>query len=390
MEKKIRVAFFSHDAHLKTGGNLSLLSLLEGITKLGIACFVFLPAEGEFSAALTKRHIPFTVVPNFFWITGYTEGESNLRIKARLLKKIFQRIPFFFKHLPKYIKVLKAWKPDIVYTNTTAIFDGAIISFMLNKPHIWHVRELKGFEFKYDFGNAIFRFFLKRASAQIFVSKALKNALYSYYTPFKAYVVYNGIDIPKEQNDTKQQETFTFSMVGRLQARKKPDIAIEAVACLKDKYPHIRLLLAGGAAENYLTYLKNLVSKYGLGNHVIFLGEVTNPFEKVYRQSDAYLMCSVNETFGRVTVEAMMAHLPVIGYKSKITGTKEIVEDSVTGLLYEGGAKELAKCMQKLILNPMWAEDLGKKGYERAITNFSIDAYTKNIYNIIQKQVRLA
>lgn len=387
--KKIKIAFFSHDANLKTGANHSLLNLIDGIKKYNVDCFVFLPGKGELTSALDRRSIPYSIIPNFFWISGYSEGENYLRIKARLFKKIIKRAPFLMKYLPKYLKQLRNWQPDIIYTNTTAIFEGAIVSLILNKPHIWHVRELKDFEFKYDFGNSFFRFLLKKANAQIFVSQALKNSLSAYCDPSRAYVVYNGIPIPKEQNYTKQgqEEFYTFSMVGRLQPRKKPDVAIEALSYLKDKYPQVRLLVAGGGAPNYMAYLKNLINAYDVKDAIIFLGEVADPFEKAYMQSNAYLMCSTNETFGRVTVEAMLAKLPVIGYKSEITGTKEIVEDGVTGLLYEGDAKELANCMEKFILNPSWASSLGRNGYERAVEKFSVEIYTKNIYNIILHQV---
>lgn len=382
--KEIKVAFFAHDTSLKTGGNNSLLNLIDGLARYNVACFVFVPGAGEFADALRQRNVPFLILPNFFWISGFIPGESTWRIRARLIKKILKRIPFLIRYLPTYIRQVKSWQPDILYTNTTAIFEGALVSWMLNKPHIWHVRELKDIGFKYDFGNAFFKFLLKKADAQIFVSQALKNALSSYYVPSKAYIVYNGLPAPQEKNQIQKDENYTFAMVGRLQAYKNPSVAIKAISYLKNKYPQVRLLLAGGGTENYIEPLKKLVSEYDVEDKVVFLGEVADPYEKVYSVSDAYLMCSVNETFGRVTVEAMLAKLPVIGYKSEITGTKEIVEDGVTGLLYKGDVEELAQCMEKFIVDPAWAESLGQNGYERALQRFSLETYTENIYRIIQ------
>jgi len=46
-------------------------------------------------------------------------------------------------------------------------------------------------------------------------------------------------------------------------------------------------------------------------------------------------MCSQNEAFGRVTVEAMRAGLPVCGTDSG--GTPEIIEPGIAGLLSPAG-----------------------------------------------------
>ena len=385
--KKIKVAFFSHTHDLKTGGNNSLLNLIDELAKRDVKCFVFVPEQGEFAEALSRREVQYTIVPHLFWIYGLPENEWSLRAVARRAKKIAQRGIFFAKHFRSYVSAVKKWQPDLLYTNTTAIFEGAILSWWLGIPHLWHVRELKGLEFGYDLGNGLFKFLFKQADAQIFVSYTLKGALLGYYDPAKAHVVHNGIPAPASILSKVERHRYTFAMVGRLQSRKKPDIAIEAVAQLKSRYPNIRLLLAGGAHPTYLAFLKNIVHSLSVEDIVIFVGEVDDPYATVYSQADAYLMCSTNETFGRVTVEAMLAKLPVVGYKSEITGTKEIIENEVTGLLYEGGVAELVACMERFILNPTWAESLGRNGYQVAQEKFSVEQYADAIYRIIHKQI---
>lgn len=386
--KKIKVAFLAHDYNLKTGGNRSLLNLIDEIKKCDVECLIFVPQEGEFSQALQERSLPYVIVPSLFWMFGFRQGESSLRITARRYKKIGKRILYGLKYFRHYIKQIKQWQPDLLYTNTTAIFEGALLAWWLRLPHVWHIRELKGLEFKYDLGDTVFKFLFRQADAQIFVSYALKNALSGYYDPAKAYVVHNGVPLPKTAIAERKYEDYTFAMVGRLQARKNPQEAIEALSYVRNTYPKVRLLLAGGGTPSYVASLKELVNQYALENNIVFIGEVEDPHTAVYSQADAYLMCSTNETFGRVTVEAMLAKLPVIGYKSEITGTKEIVEDGVTGLLYEGGAPALAACMEKFIQNPIWAQQLGQKGYNVAIRKFSVETYAAHIYRIIQAQVK--
>lgn len=368
-----------------------MLNLIDGLRKHDADCLVFVPQAGEFPTALAQRGVPYVIIPTFFWMIGFTGEESRLRMAARRVRNLLKRILYLVKYLPRYVREIKQWQPNVLYTNTTAIFEGAILAWWLDIPHIWHARELKDVHFKYDVGNAIFKFLFRRASAQVFVSHALKNALVGYYDPTKAHVVHNGLPISQQENNiTKaKRDTYTFAMVGRLQPKKNQKAAIEAIASLKSNYPHVRLLLAGGAALPYMTLLRNLVNDYGVEDQVTFVGEVDDPYASVYSKADAYLMCSTNETFGRVTVEAMLAGLPVIGYRSEITGTQEIVEHEVTGLLYEGGAQALTKCMEKFIRDPAVAEELGRKGQEIARQKFSVETYVESIYRIIQQQVPL-
>lgn len=385
LESKISVAFITHDPNLKGGGSLSLLTLIDSIADTDIIPKVVLPGRGEFSSALEKRNVDFIVIPNTFWTSSYDGKKQSIRRLFYILRKNIKKLIALMIYLPKYIYYLKKWQTDIIYTNTTVIFEGAITALLLNKPHLWHVRELKDIHFRYDFGNAFFKFFFRKAEAQIFVSNALAEALAEYSVPEKVHVVYNGVAPKKILVQENRKGTYTFSMVGSLQKIKNQVEAIKAIALLKEKYPHARLLIAGTGESKYVESLEALVESYRVSSQVQFIGTVEDPYNKVYALSDAYLMCSTNETFGRVTVEAMFSKLPVIGYKSNITGTKEIVEHKVSGLLYEGGATQLASCMEQFLSNPEWAKSLGQNGYQSAQQRFSLDRYSAHIQSIIRE-----
>ena len=76
--------------------------------------------------------------------------------------------------------------------------------------------------------------------------------------------------------------------------------------------------------------LEQLADEAGIAEYVAYQG-FTNEPEAVWRDAEVALMCSRDEGFGRVTVEAMRAAVPVVGIDSG--GTPEIVEDNVDGLL---------------------------------------------------------
>jgi glycosyltransferase involved in cell wall biosynthesis len=91
-------------------------------------------------------------------------------------------------------------------------------------------------------------------------------------------------------------------------------------------------------------------------------------------------MCSRNEAMGRVTVEAMGSGLPVIGHASG--GTPELLEDGRTGLLYPGGAEELAERMNTLVTNRAMARDLGNNGMLSAMERFNVERYASEVLEV--------
>ncbi len=316
--------------------------------------------------------------------------KKTLREKIYHLKIVAEKIIKTLQAVPTCVEKVRAWDVDILYTNTSVIFIGALTAWVTGKPHVWHIRELKGVDFRYDLGNFLCKKIFKTANAQIFVSKALKKALSDYANARTSFVVYNGLisrrDLPENKNmpeDHSPSPFYTFCMVGTLLHSKGQYVALEALSYVHQKHPDIKLILAGTGHAYYINYLKELVAQLALEEHVAFLGVVSDPYQEVLAKADAYLMCSTNETFGRVTVEAMLSKLPVIGLKSEKTGTDEIVADNHTGLLFTEGATELANCMIRYVENPAWAGKLGENGFENAVERFTVEDYAARVHKIL-------
>jgi GT2 family glycosyltransferase len=91
------------------------------------------------------------------------------------------------------------------------------------------------------------------------------------------------------------------------------------------------------------------------------------------------------EGFGRTAVEGMLLERPVVAPRSG--GVAEIVEDGVTGLLYEpGDAAGLADAVQAL-LDPARRRALGLAGRERARTRYGAQVWRGRLWSLLREAV---
>ena len=99
-----------------------------------------------------------------------------------------------------------------------------------------------------------------------------------------------------------------------------------------------------------------------------------------YKQSNVFLMPSIIESFGIVTIEAMAFGLPIIINNSP--GNRDIVRNGKDGFLFSNSEKQLSDIMEKFINNKELLEKQSQKSIKRS-RNFNwsevVDKYI-NIY----------
>jgi glycosyltransferase involved in cell wall biosynthesis len=94
------------------------------------------------------------------------------------------------------------------------------------------------------------------------------------------------------------------------------------------------------------------------------------------------------ESFGLVAAEAMSYGLPVIA--SKIGGLQEIVEDGVTGLLFEPrNSEELARKMNLLWNNLDLCQEMGQAGRRKVLWEFNEDLYCRKLMTVYETAIGL-
>ncbi len=378
----MRIAFFAHEATLG-GANRSLLGLIDGLRPYGVEPYVVVRKAGDVVEALRARGVPTVVVPFALWVSRRRSARQTARhtwVNARLL--------------PSLSRQLGQWQADLVYTNTSVTPAGAMLATATRRPHVWHLREFGDLDYglQYDLAPGLTRRVISRAAAQIAVSEALRRHLVPQAS--RARVIYNGIATAgafdryraRSRNRSSSSGPYTFALVGCFSPGKGQDVAIRALGAVAGRFPSVRLLLVGGGDNTaYIQHCQDLTRELSVGDRVEFTGYMADPYQ-AYLAADACLVCSRCEAMGRTTVEAMSACLPVIGHDSG--GTRELIEQERTGLLYQGDAEELAACMERCIADPAWARTLGENGWHVARERYTVEAYAAQVYEVLASIVR--
>jgi glycosyltransferase involved in cell wall biosynthesis len=145
-------------------------------------------------------------------------------------------------------------------------------------------------------------------------------------------IVRNGVDASYFRPQPRRDEgPFTFCVVSRLEAVKRIDFALRAVA----RVPQIRLCIAGDGSER--KPLERLAARLGITDRVRFLGYLADP-RSVIADSHAAINSKREEELGLSILEALAMGRPVVAFVGG--GVTEIVRDRETGWLVRDDSVE--------------------------------------------------
>ncbi|MBW4519161.1 MAG: hormogonium polysaccharide biosynthesis glycosyltransferase HpsO [Scytolyngbya sp. HA4215-MV1] len=189
-----------------------------------------------------------------------------------------------------------------------------------------------------------------------------------------------------------QPTDFVVGFVGRFVEEKGLLTLLKAVQSLGNRPWKLLLLGRGELQETLMAQVNN----GGIADRVIWVESVPHdtvphyinlmntlvlPSETTYKFKT---LTSVGwkEQFGHVLIEAMASQVPVIGSDSG--EIPYVIGD--TGLVFpEGNAEALQQCLAQLIDQPDLCTNLAKKGYERAIAQYTNRALAKQLLNFYKE-----
>ncbi|HEX4627581.1 MAG TPA: glycosyltransferase family 4 protein [Gemmatimonadales bacterium] len=175
-------------------------------------------------------------------------------------------------------------------------------------------------------------------------------------------VVYPGVDATWYAPDPTVRRTLepTFLYVGRLKRYKGVEIALEALALVRQARADVTLDIAGQGDDR--PRLEGVARALGLGAAARFVGFVSDEEKRrLLRRSWAVLLPSPKEGWGISNVEAAACGTPAL--VSDSPGLRESVRHGETGFLVpHGDTRVLADRMLTLAADPALVGRLGRAG----------------------------
>ena len=193
--------------------------------------------------------------------------------------------------------------------------------------------------------------------------------------PERVVVVPPGVDLamfrPIDRAEARRKIGYESGrlllFVGRLERLKGVEIAIRALALIRDRdHEDVRLVILGedseDDAESEKERLKGIASEAGVRDRVDFLGSVAHhELPYFYSAADVCVMPSYSESFGLVGLEAQACGRPIVG--SGVSGLRSVVRDEVSGYLIDGPEAPLyAARIGRLLDDPELAQQMGRRG----------------------------
>ena len=219
------------------------------------------------------------------------------------------------------------------------------------------------------------RWALAHASCTVRFTRMASDALTRAYPHRARRLIVNpiGIDVPTVSARPPRAGSPRLLIVGQLIARKGIDIALSALASLKDLPWHLDILGEGPLRAE----LERTVATLGLEGRVDFAGQVESP-ARWYSRADLLLFPSRSESLGLVALEAMSYGVPCLAFRADgaqfTTVSEEFIEHSRTGLLVSS-LPEFGHALRAALQRPESLGELGRAARATVQSRYSWESH---------------
>ena len=224
------------------------------------------------------------------------------------------------------------------------------------------------------------------ADRVITVSNLTRNIVINRYgiDSAKVVTVHNAVDFQsyKDMDVEKGVKEKVVTFLGRITYQKGPEYFIEAANKVLKAYPNVRFVMAGSG--DLMNRSIRRVAKLRIATHFHFTGFLKGQdVQKMFAQSDVYVMPSVSEPFGISPLEAMRSGVPTI--ISKQSGVAEVLKHVLKVDFWDVDA--LADAIYGLLKYPALSRMAGRCGLEEVNTlKWENAAYLlKHIYEEVKQ-----
>ncbi len=207
----------------------------------------------------------------------------------------------------------------------------------------------------------------------------------------KIRLIYNGLRTLVFLNKTESREALAYTSsargavslvtLGELTKNKGLRYLIGAAHLLRKKEIDFELFIIGEGEDR--SQLQKTIQEHQLEDHVRLVGFLPDGY-RYLKAFDIYVSASVKEGLPYVLLEAAEASLAVVA--SKIPGNTDIVDEGISGLLFESkNAPQLAVKLELLIKNKEFRDKLAETLHKKVQAQFSLPRMLgeiQKLYNV--------
>jgi glycosyltransferase involved in cell wall biosynthesis len=375
------------------GSDLQLVETAAGCVDAGADVVVVLPGDGPLAGRMRDLGARVEILDMPVLRKAYLTPRGIVALGARMLRA-----------LGPTVRLIRRVRPDSVLVNTLTIPTWLVAARLAGVAPVCHVHEAEADAAWAVRVGLVAPLLLAR---DVIVNSATARDVVVSAVPVlrpRTRVVYNGVpgpaadgvgphdpgpgrDAAAPPEDAAARRpgldgdpgaapgSAHVVLVGRLSPRKGTDVALEAVAVLRESGRDVRLTLCGSVFAGYEWFedqLRRRADEVDLAGAVELVGYV-DPWEW-FARGDVVVVPSRVEPFGNVAVQAMLARRPVVA--SRTQGLAEIVRDGETGLLVPpDDAVALADAVAALADDPARASALAEAGQRDAAERFGVQRY---------------
>jgi glycosyltransferase involved in cell wall biosynthesis len=201
----------------------------------------------------------------------------------------------------------------------------------------------------------------------------------------KVEVVPHGVSTRFAPSATAEREGFLLA-VGDIYIQKNYHRLVAAVGLLTNKFPDIRLKVAGSRIDpDYAASVEAEIARQDLGGRIEFLGSVdAATLTRLYQTCGLFVFPSVAETFGNPLVEAMACGAPIAS--SSTTAMPEVLGEA--GLYFDPlDPTMMAATIAEALRDPALRKRLSEAALRRA-SRYSWEETARRTTEVLKKAAR--
>jgi galacturonosyltransferase len=293
-----------------------------------------------------------------------------------------------FGLIMNYIKMMKEIKPDIVfsYTIKSNIY-GCIASNITKHKQVSNITGTGGTFLKKNIVSTIakilYKISLKRSYKVFFQNSGDKDYFVANNMVKNNYAMLPGSGVNLEQYalcELPSDDTTNFIFMGRVMELKGIYQYLETAKTIKERYSNTNFYIAGFIEEEKYKPIIDEYHSKGIIDYIGFQKDIKSWIEKCH--------CTVLPSHGGEGVPNVLLESAAMGrvcIASKINGSKDVIDDGVTGYLFKtGNSEDLTDKVRKFLeLDYGDKKRMGLAGRAKVEKEFDrqivLDAYLEEI-----------